>query len=74
MAATDERQTLTELSEQHGWQHREADRADVFTRGDLRVRVIWQGGDKMSGATYYEDGNYEAYTREPNQVRNWLTR
>lgn len=74
MAETAERQELTELGKERGWQHREVDRADVFTRGLLRVRVIWQGDDTISGASYFEDGWYEAYTREPNQVGSWLKR
>lgn len=74
MAVTDDRQALTELGAQHGWQHRQVDRADVFTRDHLRVKVIWRGDAEISGASYFEDGWYEAYSREPVQVRKWLNR
>jgi len=74
MAVTDERLTLSQLGEQQGWNHRESDRTDVYTRGAVRVRVIWQGDSKISGASYFVDELYETYTRELNKVQTWLKR
>lgn len=74
MTATDERQTLVQLGTDHGWAHRAADRADVYTRGNIRIRTIWAGDSKLSGASYFDDEMYEAYTREPDKVRTWLKR
>ncbi|TGD90021.1 hypothetical protein BayCH28_05430 [Mycolicibacterium sp. CH28] len=74
MAATDQRLTLSELGGERGWQRRETDRADVYTRGKIRVRVIWQGDAAISGASYFEDDVYETYTRELDKVRTWLSR
>ena len=48
MTATDERQTLTQLGADHGWAQRTADRADVYTRGNIRIRVIWTGDTARS--------------------------
>ena len=74
MTATDERQTLTQLGTDHGWAQRTADRADVYTRGNIRIRVIWAGDSKISGASYFDDEIYEAYTRELDKLRTWLKR
>ena len=74
MAATDQRLTLSELSGERGWQRRETDRADIYTRGKIRIRVIWQGDTAISGASYFEDDMYETYTRELDKVRTWLSR
>ena len=52
MAVTDERHAISQLGEEQGWQHRVNHRADVFTRGDKRVRVIWQGDSRISGAAF----------------------
>ncbi len=74
MAATDERLTLSELGGERGWQRKETARADVYNRGKIRVRVIWQGDAAISGASYFEDEMYEAYTRDLDKVRSWLNR
>ena len=74
MTATDERQTLTQLGTDHGWAQRTADRADVYTRGNIRIRVIWTGDSTVTGASYFDDQIYEAYTRELDKVRTWLKR
>ena len=72
---TDERQTLAQLGEEQGWARRVSDgRTDVYLRGNSRVRVIWQGGDKISGASAFTDDMYEHYTRELGTVRTWLKR
>ena len=49
-------------------------RADVYTRGNIRIRVIWTGDTKITGASYFDDQMYEAYTRELDKVRTWLKR
>ncbi|WP_059014328.1 hypothetical protein [Mycobacterium sp. M26] len=74
MAVSGERQALREFGEGHGWNTREADRADVYTRDKHRIRVIWQGDQAISGASFFDDEMYEMYTRELDKVRAWLTR
>jgi hypothetical protein len=72
---TDERTALAESSEQQGWQRRALDdRVDVYTRGLIRIRLIWQGGDKISGASIFSDEMYDNYTRDLDTVRAWLKR
>jgi len=72
---TDERTALAESSEQQGWQRRALDdRVDVYTRGLIRIRLIWQGGDKISGASIFVDETYDNYTRDLDTVRAWLKR
>jgi hypothetical protein len=70
--ATGERQALAELGEQQGWNVRESGRADVYLRGNVRIRVIWQGDIALSGASIYQDEIMGTYTRELATVRNWL--
>ena len=65
--ADSERKSLIELGTA-GLGHRaSADSADVFTRGNVRIRVIW-AGDAMSRATTFHNEMYEAYTRQPGTV------
>jgi len=72
---TDERTALAESGEQQGWQRRALDdRVDVYTRGLIRIRLIWQGGDKISGASIFVDEMYDNYTRDLDTVRAWLKR
>ena len=47
MAKSNERTALAEVSEGVGWQRRVDDRVDVYVRGPVRVRVIWQGDDAI---------------------------
>ena len=49
-------------------------RADVFNRGTVRIRAIWQGEHKLSGASLFHDEMYESYTRDPNTLRAWFKR
>jgi hypothetical protein len=72
MAATQERQALAKLGEQQGWNVRESGRADVYLRGNVRIRAIWQGDTALSGASIYQDEMMGTYTRELGTVRNWL--
>ncbi|WP_328349734.1 hypothetical protein OG976_13890 [Mycobacterium sp. NBC_00419] len=74
MAVSGERQALREYGEGRGWYTREAERADVYTRDKYRVRVIWQGDQVISGASYFDDEMFETYTRDLDKVRAWLTR
>ncbi|GAY13913.1 hypothetical protein [Mycobacterium sp. shizuoka-1] len=72
MSGTDERQALSEAGEERGWQRRESGRVDVFLRDRYRVRVIWQGTDVISGASFFDNEMYELYTRDLAKVRSWL--
>ena len=73
--ATDERNIVAELAEEQGWQRRVSlERHDVFLRGTVRIRAMWQGDDKLNGATLFHDEMYESYTREANTLRAWFKR
>ena len=72
MSGTDERHALSEAGEERGWQRRESGRVDVFLRDRYRVRVIWQGTDVISGASFFDNEMYELYTRDLAKVRGWL--
>ncbi|MDT5014535.1 MAG: hypothetical protein QOD39_695 [Mycobacterium sp.] len=74
MTATVEREGLSELAAQAGWHHRDADRTDYYTRSPVRVQVIWQGTDVISGGALYHDDNLMAYTRDLATVTGWLKR
>lgn len=74
MAASGERQALLMYGEERGWKSRTSDRADVYTRDKIRVRVIWQGDEVISGASFFDDEMFETYTRDLGKVRAWLTR
>ena len=72
---TDERTPLAELAEQQGWSRRVSDeRADIFLKGTVRIRVVWQGDEAISGASLFHDEMYESYTRDVATVRAWLKR
>ena len=74
--ATDERQTAAGLAAERDWQRRVGDdeRTDIFHRGTVRIRAIWQGGDKLSGASLFHDEMYESYTRDPKTLLAWFKR
>ncbi|SBS75538.1 conserved hypothetical protein [uncultured Mycobacterium sp.] len=72
MSGTDERQALAEAGEEKGWLRRECDRVDIYLRDRYRVRVIWQGNDAISGASFFDNEWYEGYTRDLAKVRTWL--
>ena len=73
---TDERQTVARLAEEQAWRRRvsEDGRADVFNRRTVRIRAIWQGEHKLSGASLFHDEMYESYTRDVNTLRAWFKR
>ena len=54
MVDTDERQAVSALAEQTGWNHRVADRSDYFNKGVVRVHVVWRGESAISGGTHCE--------------------
>jgi hypothetical protein len=72
MSGTDERQAICEAGNEKGWQRRESGRVDVYLRDRFRIRVIWQGNEVISGASFFEDEMYELYTRDLAKVRAWL--
>jgi hypothetical protein len=73
--ATDERKSVAELAEEQGWQSRVSlDRHDVFMRGTVRIRAMWETDAKLNGATLFHDEMYESYTREPGTLRAWFKR
>jgi hypothetical protein len=73
--ATDERAALAESNEEQGWQRRATDdRVDVYTRGVVRIRLIWQGNSKLSGASIFVNEWYDNYTRDLDTVRAWFKR
>jgi len=74
MTGADERKELSELAVQIGWQHRDADRTDYYSRSPARVHVIWQGSDAISGGALYHDDILMAYARDLGTVRGWLKR
>lgn len=73
--ATDERKTVADLAEEQGWQRRVSlERNDVFLRGTVRIRAMWEGDSKLNGATLFHDEMYESYTREIATLRAWFKR
>lgn len=74
MTAADRRAELSERAVQAGWHRRDVDRADYYTRTPVRVHVIWQGNDAISGGALYHDDLLMAYSRELDTVAGWLKR
>lgn len=74
MTGTGERQSLAQFGEEQGWRCRGHERADVYLRGTVRIRVIWQGDEQISGASLFHDEMYESYTRDLATVRAWFKR
>ena len=74
MTAADVRAELSELAVQAGWHHRGADRTDYYTRSPVRVQVIWQGAEAISGGALYHDDFLMAYSRDLATVRGWIKR
>jgi hypothetical protein len=72
---TDERTIVADLAVEQGWQRRVSlDRHDIFLRGTVRIRAMWQGDDKLNGATLFHDEIYESFTREVSTLRAWFKR
>ncbi|MCZ0731449.1 hypothetical protein [Mycolicibacterium iranicum] len=74
MVDTDERQAVSALAEQTGWNHRVADRSDYFNKGVVRVHVVWRGESAISGGTLYHDDLMQTYTKDLPTIRGWLKR
>ena len=74
MTATDERQTVAELAELGGWDRRDVDRTDYYAKGVVRVQVLWQGNEAISGGSLYQDDIMTAYSRDLDTVKSWLKR
>ena len=75
MADTGERQVLAQLGEERGWNRRISDeRADIYMKGTVRIRVVWAGDQNVSGASLFHDQWYESYTRDPSTMSAWLRR
>ncbi|MBU3686589.1 MAG: hypothetical protein EBU23_09525 [Mycobacteriaceae bacterium] len=74
MTGTGERQNLVQFGEEQGWRCHGHERADVYLRGTVRIRVIWQGDEQISGASLFHDEMYESYTRDLAIVRAWFKR
>jgi hypothetical protein len=75
MADTGERQVLAQLGNERGWNRRISDeRADIYMKGTVRIRVVWAGDQDISGASLFHDQWYESYTRDPSTVSAWLRR
>jgi hypothetical protein len=72
--AANERTALAEVSEGVGWHRRVDERVDVYVRGLVRVRVIWQGDDAISGSSRFQDDVMESYSLDLATVKGWLTR
>jgi hypothetical protein len=74
MNATDERQALSQLAEESGWERRESDRIDVYVRDHARVRVLWRGPSAISGGSLYQDDVLMTHTRDLATVKGWFAR
>ena len=73
MSATNDRQALSEIAEQSGWQRRQVDRTDFYRRGARQVEVLFTE-DKLNGGSLYEDLRMMTYTRDKATIESWLTR
>jgi len=74
MSETDERQALSELAEQSGWQHRNTERTGYYDKAGTRVSVLWRGTTAISGGSLYHDDNLTTTTRDLATVQGWLRR
>ena len=74
MTAADLRKEISERAVQAGWNHRDTDRTDYYSRSPVRVHVIWQGNDKISGGALYHDDLLMTYSRDLDTVAGWLKR
>jgi hypothetical protein len=68
-----DRQSLSEIAEESGWQRRQVDRTDFYRRGAREVEVFFTE-DKLTGSTLYEDLYMLTHTRDRSTVEGWLTR
>jgi hypothetical protein len=73
MSASNDRQALSEIAEEAGWQRRQLDRTDFYRRGGREVEVHFTV-DKLNGGALYEDLSLLTYSRERETIEKWLTR
>jgi hypothetical protein len=73
MSATNDRQALSEIAEQAGWQRRQVDRTDFYRRGIRDVEVLFTE-DKLAGGGLYEDLKLLTYSRDMDTIHGWLTK
>ncbi len=52
----------------------ETQTAPTTTRSPVRVQVVWQGTDAISGGALYHDDILMTYTRDLATVTGWLKR
>ena len=74
MTTPAQREGVSKLAAEAGWQRREVDRTDYYTRSQVRIHVIWQGADAISGGALYHDDLLMAYSRDLPTVTGWLKR
>jgi len=74
MTAADLRKEISERAVEAGWNRRGEDRTDYYSRTPVRVHVIWQGNDAISGGALYHDDLLMAYSRDLATVAGWLKR
>jgi hypothetical protein len=74
MTAAAQRDELAQSAVQAGWQHRGEGRTDYYSRSPVRIHVIWQGSDAISGGALYHDDLLMAYSRDLPTVAGWLKR
>ncbi len=74
MTAAIGREELSERAVKAGWHRRDEGRTDYFSRTPVRIHVIWQGDDAISGGALYHDDNLMTYTRDFDTIMGWLKR
>jgi hypothetical protein len=74
MTAVIGREELSERAVEAGWHRRDEGRTDYFSRSPVRIHVIWQRDDAISGGALYHDDNLMTYTRDFDTIVGWLKR
>ncbi len=74
MVDTDERQIVSAVAEETGWNHRIADRSDYFDKGVVRVHIVWRGDTVITGGSLYHNDILQTYSRDLPTVQGWLKR
>lgn len=72
--ATDERQALSQLADQLGWQRKWRERVDIYDRGPYRVNVMWRGTSVVNGGAHYDDAGLLTYSRDLAKIQSWLAK
>ncbi len=74
MVETDERQAVSAVAKEAGWNRRTADRSDYFNKGVVRVHIVWRSGTAINGGTLYHDDLMQTYSSDLPTVQGWLKR